>query len=109
VFHPSSVWKSIVAQKRQEVLDECIAKLPKGIIANNGRIIHPASNNVKVVDKRYFEKSCQVAEWHCIINKITKQYCLNDEQSCVFNIVANYIAFNEQEPLKIYIGGIEGI
>ena len=108
-FRSSSEWKSIVAQKRQEVLDEHVGKLPQRITSSDGKIFYgPISNNVKIVDKWYFQKSCKVIEWHSTMNKISNEYSLNEEQLRAFNIVTNHIALNEQEPLKIYIGGMGG-
>jgi hypothetical protein len=109
VFQPGVLWKSVIAQKRQEVLDERLKKIPSGIMTASGKVIYGAvSNDVKIIDKNYFEKICQVPEWKDVIARLTNEYSLNDEQKRAFHIVANHIALNEQEQLKMYIGGMGG-
>lgn len=62
------------------------------------------SSDVKLVDKWCFEKGCKPAAWANEISSIVKEFSSNNEQECTFCIVANHIALNETEQLKMFTG-----
>ena len=108
VYQPSSVWKSIIARKRQEILDERAQSASHvGTQVEQGNS-SKVSSDVKIVDKMYFKKGCKPPKWVDEIDSIIREFSLNEEQEHTFCIIANHVALNETEQLRMYIGRMGG-
>ena len=105
-------WKTVVAQKRAEVLQLRSQHMP----ANSDSMTagpSPTNNcfvpdNVHVVKKSYLSQFFMSKEWQASIEDIYTSYNLNQEQGCAFRIVANHACDPDSEQLKMYISGMAG-
>ena len=105
-------WKSIVQEKRQQLLDERSQNIPsmKSSIHDHQFYSDPNANNVMIVDQSYFElnfKAQDVQRQNLIDATVTK-FRLNTEQERAFRIVANHSSSMDNEQLKMYLGGMAG-
>ena len=107
-----AVWKTVVAQKCAEVLQQCLQNMP----ADSNSMTDPAgaANNrfvpddVHVVKKSYLSCFFVSKEWQATIEDISSHFHLNQEQAHAFRIVANHACDPDSEHLKMYIGGMAG-
>ena len=106
-----AAWKTVVAQKRAEVLQLRSQNMP----ANSNSMTDPsAANNqftpddVRVVKKSYLSRFFMSKEWQATIEDISSHFSLNQEQSRAFRIVANHACDPDSEQLKMYVGGMAG-
>ena len=104
----ASQWKSVVSNKRMEILEERARHLPPQ--ASNSAMC-PSSfipNDVKVVDKSYMSRSFISKEWQTTIVSVSEQFRLNEEQDRAFLIVANHACSPDSDQLKMHIAGMAG-
>ena len=112
VFQPGSVWRSIVSRKRQEILDARSMSRASARTQDSESDLPTEhggnSSDVKIVDKRYFEKGCKPSKHVDQIESIIQEFSLNEEQERAFRIIANHVALDEIEQLRMYIRGMGG-
>ncbi|KAF8234664.1 hypothetical protein L208DRAFT_1547674 [Tricholoma matsutake] len=100
-------WKAAVTKKHAEILEERICHLPanvKAMVASNSFI----PNDVRIVDKTYMSRSFFSKEWQQTIDKVSKQFSLNEEQNRAFRIVANHACSPDSDQLKMNTAGMAG-
>jgi hypothetical protein len=105
----STMWKTMVQNKRQEVYELATASkqnVASTIQTSDQSFITP--DIVKVVDKAYLEKKYHITQHNVSIDNICAEFMLNEEQECAFKIIANHVVMPGSEPLKMYIGGMGG-
>ena len=107
-----AAWKTVVAEKRAEVLQLHAQNMPRnnttgptGPSMGNKQFV---PNTVHVVNKCYLSRSFVSKEWQVTIEDIVKCFSLNEEQGCAFRIVANHACDPDMEQLKMYIAGMAG-
>jgi hypothetical protein len=103
---PPPTWKAILQQKKQNVLDSRVKS-----IQTNAAQAAPESftaDVVKVIDKSYLDKRYHTTKHNNLMDTISQQHTLNEEQERAFRIIANHIVMPNSEPLKMYIGGMGG-
>ena len=104
-------WKTIVMQKRADVLQLRSQNMPAISDTMTGR---GAANDtflpddVRVVKKSYLSRTFISNEWQTVIEDIISRFGLNREQARAFRIVANHVCDTDFEQLKMYIGGMAG-
>ena len=77
VYQPRSAWRSVVVRKRQEVLENHLQNIPENVASTGNDIWHPTINDIKIMDKQYFEKMWESPQWQVDIDSIAKEYTLN--------------------------------
>ena len=107
----ANAWKKILDQKKLEVLNERVKQLPqqpKLNIFNSDS--HDCINEVKIVSEKYLQRSAKLEHKQDIdrIDKIIKQFTLNEEQERAFRIVAQHASIPQSDQLKMYLGGMGG-
>ena len=105
----SAMWKTLVQNKKQEIHELTVAS--KQSNSNNASCDHAHNltpDVVKVIDKAYLEKKCHTTKHNASIDKVCREFELNEEQERAFKIIANHIVMPGSEPLKMYIGGMGG-
>lgn len=107
-------WERKVAEKKEEVMSsrmkDAFSGGPEHATEEKGRSFPEVTDDVKIVDKRYLEKSFKSAspEEQAFIDDTVSEYELNEEQERAFRIVANHATVRGQEQLKMYLGGMGG-
>ena len=66
------------------------------------------ANVVKIVDKSYLERDFHINGASDIVHSIVKEFTLNREQECAFQIIANHAMCCNPEQLRMYLGGMDG-
>ncbi|KAG6914216.1 hypothetical protein DXG01_001718 [Tephrocybe rancida] len=101
-------WKTLLNDQKNAVIKTCQQN------------IHPLSSNttwgpvtaepgkVDIVTRSFLEAKYKSDEWEPIIESISTDFSLNEEQLRAFRIVANHAASNTPEQLKMYMGGMGG-
>jgi hypothetical protein len=102
---PPATWKTKLQQQKQSVLDSKVRHTSKAEHAVPKTFIPDV---VKVIDKSYLEKRYHTTEHNHLMETISQQYSLNEEQERAFRIIANHVVLPNSEPLKMYIGGMGG-
>ena len=106
-----AAWKTVVAEKRAEVLQFRSQNMPANLNSTTGP---GAANNqfvpddVRVVKKSYLSRFFISKEWQGTVEDISNYFCLNQEQGRAFRIVTNHACDPDSEQLKMYIGGMAG-
>ena len=106
-----AAWKTVVAEKRANVLQLRAQHMPgntsgpAGPSAANNQFI---ADDVCVVKKCYLSRSFISKEWQVTIEDIVTCFSLNKEQGRAFRIVANHACDPDSEQLKMYIAGMAG-
>ena len=109
-----AAWKTVVAEKRAEILQLRSQNMPANSNSMAGRGTLEAANNqfvpddVCVVKKSYLSRFFVSKEWQGTIEDISTYFCLNQEQGRAFRIVTNHACDRDSEQLKMYIGGMAG-
>jgi len=104
-------WKTVVTQKRAEVLQQCSQNMPTDLnpMPNPGVGINQfVPDNVHVITKSYLSRFFVSKEWQTTIEDISSCFHLNQEQEHAFRIVANHACDPDSEHLKMYIGSMAG-
>jgi hypothetical protein len=104
-YLPPASWKAMLQEKKQDVLQNKVRAKSK---PKDAPFQSSTPNVVKIIDKAYLEKKFHTTNHNIMIDSISQQYCLNDEQDRAFKIVANHVVLPNSEPLKMYIGGMGG-
>jgi len=109
---PSTKWKSIVQDKRQEILNERTQNIPSAKLKHDVHMPYSDSNenDVMIVDQAYFTNNfkAQTIERQNMIDATVTKFRLNVEQERAFRIVANHSSSFACEQLKMYLGGMAG-
>ncbi|KAF9455409.1 hypothetical protein BDZ94DRAFT_1180035, partial [Collybia nuda] len=110
---PSSIlsanqWKNIILDKRAEILDKRAQNLPSGAGVDKLFKEYADPNVVDIIDKSCLEDRCKTTKWTKIIRSIVCKHRLNTEQNRAFQTVANHVATESSDQLKMYIGGMGG-
>jgi hypothetical protein len=102
---PPASWKVMLQEKKQSVL-ESKARVTSKLKQVPLETLSP--NVVRIIDKAYLERKFHTTGHNNIIDTISQEYSLNDEQDRAFRIIANHVVIPNSEPLKMYIGGMGG-
>ena len=106
-------WETWISEKKDEALQEHMSGYgvdgPQGssrTLRSNTNVV----NNVKIVNKSYFEKSYDSGHLYNEEHTETtiKEFELNDAQERAFRIVANHATLATTNQLKMYLGGMGG-
>jgi hypothetical protein len=111
VIQSGSQWKADVQKKRQDLLDLRAQHLPASSTDGahqNKLTVSPNTNQVKIVDKSYLERTYCSPKCQSVIDGIVNNFHLNQEQERAFRIVVNHASSVNCEQLKMYIGGMGG-
>ena len=104
-----SEWKEVVASKRQDILENRLQTYQVGRLDDAPSLgSEQLFQGVKIVDKNYLEKKCEILEWKNELDLVAKAFHLNADQERAFQIVANHSCRPTSERLKMYIGGMGG-
>ena len=104
VHWSAAVWKSILQTKKANTIENKSLNLRSAKPS-----VKPFTPNmVKVIDKAYLEQKNYTSKHNTSIDRICKDYGLNEEQERAFRIVANHVVLPNSAPLKMYIGGMGG-
>ena len=106
-----AAWKTVVAQKRTEVLQLHSQNMPehsKSMTSHGTANNQFVPDNVRVVKKSYLSSRFVSKEWQATIEDIFTHFSLNQEQGRAFRIVVNHACDQDSEQLKMYIGGMVG-
>ena len=106
-YQPSSTWKTLIAEKKKEILNLRLEKIPDGTVLTKSRTNY-VSKDVFVADLKYFKNKFKSPKWNNVVKEIMQEFNLNREQQRAFCIPANYITSLCSEPLRMYIGGMGG-
>ena len=104
----STMWKTLVQNKKQEILEHTAASKQSNSSNASCDAHNLTPDVVKVVDKAYLEKKYHTTKHNASIDKVCREFELNEEQERAFKIIANHIVTPGSEPLKMYIGGMGG-
>jgi transcriptional regulator of acetoin/glycerol metabolism len=102
---PPASWKAILQEKKQSILQSKVKATSK---SKHTSLLTFTPNIVKVIDKAYLQKKFHITQHVNIIDTISQQYDLNEEQDRAFKIIANHVVLPNSEPLKMYMGGMGG-
>jgi Helitron helicase-like domain at N-terminus/PIF1-like helicase len=110
IVQPGIKWKSIVQEKKQEILTTRYKHFEEGKSYKSNKYADSNENNVILIDQGYlkhdFIAQSKMAQNN--INEVVRQFSLNVEQERAFRIVANHSVSHESEQLKMYLGGMGG-
>jgi hypothetical protein len=108
-----AAWKTVVADKRAEVIQLRSQYMPATSNSNpttglGAATDHFVPDDVRIVKKSYLSRSFMSKEWQASIEDIYTSFNLNQEQGRAFRIVANHACDPDLEQLKMYVGGMAG-
>jgi hypothetical protein len=104
-------WKASVADLRQQVLAERSKHIPSAKSNKSHKLwTDPNENNVRIIDQEYLNKGFKAKSEAAqkLIDNTVNRFLLNTEQERAFRIVANHAVSQQQEQLKMYLGGMGG-
>jgi hypothetical protein len=106
----ANMWKTIIKEKRAQVLAERNVNIPSENQYNNNLFMKYNENDVKIVDQSYLSCMFKAKSEHIkkLIDNIVVQFTLNKEQERAFRIVANHSVSLHADQLKMYLGGMGG-
>jgi hypothetical protein len=108
---PGKEWKTIVAKKKQEVIDARRKNIPsENTQSHNEHSDNHKLNDVKIVDKSYLKHNFKASNQNdqTLIDSTASEYLLNAEQNRAFRIIANHATQKNADQLKMYLGGMAG-
>lgn len=107
---PSAVWKALLIQTRDKILQTRQELAAKKMAKKNNSILHSEVNEVKIVNKSYLTRSFRASNVadRTMLNNIAHEFTLNEEQDRAFRIVANHAVENNDDQLLMYLGGMAG-
>lgn len=103
-------WKSLLAEKKQDILSARDAQAAEKKAQNNGLPLNHHINEVKVIKQSFLSNKFKASrkEDQAQIDNTAKLFSLNKEQERAFRIVANHAVDPSGEHLKMYLGGMAG-
>ena len=105
----SSTWRNIVMKEHKQQLDNRSKKMVNTYnhLSSENNIKNPL---VKIVDYLFLKKlfSSELKKDTGLINKISAQFSLNDEQERAFRIITQHIISKTPVKLHMYLGGMGG-
>ncbi|THH21646.1 hypothetical protein EUX98_g8307 [Antrodiella citrinella] len=108
---PSQVWKALLKQAKDTVLDDRADQAKKKKVNEvSASGLASEVNEVKVVNKSYLTKLFVPNDPvnKAMISRFVKDFTLNEEQERAFRIIANHSVQDSGEQLLMYLGGMAG-
>ena len=104
-------WETQISEKKDEALQECMSGYSVDGHQGSSRTLWSNTNivnDVKIVDKSYFEKLYDSGHLYNEEHTETtiKEFELNDAQERAFRIVSNHAKSATTDQLKMYLGGM---
>ncbi|KAG6914980.1 hypothetical protein DXG01_014073 [Tephrocybe rancida] len=101
-------WKSVLNEQRNAVIKSRQHNIPPSSAKSFPNVTVDEPGKVDIVNRAFLEAKHQNVEWEPVIQDISTDFCLNEEQMRAFRIVANHAASTSPDQLKMYMGGMGG-
>ncbi|RXW16234.1 hypothetical protein EST38_g9620 [Candolleomyces aberdarensis] len=99
-------WKQLIKAEQNRLWNQRFAALPApdGFASRNLAV----KNDAYIMPASYLTKQFvpSIPEWRSVIDRIAKDFTLNDEQNKAFKIVANHATCIVPDQLLMYLGGM---
>lgn len=107
---PAQVWKALLTQLKDNILQGRYAQAAKKKPGQNGGEHKSEVDEVKTVNKSYLTQSFRASDPadRAMIDEIVDHFTLNEKQERAFRIVANHAVEDSGDQLLTYLGGIAG-